>query len=114
MKTEPRADGGGSATAPCEKCGTDISKTVKRCPECSYEPKNGTLSKIIFWLFSVWWVLAVVLLAIAAIVGPFTGSVTISESIGALVGAVIFGAIPFWHVTRYMKNKKKSATGHVE
>jgi len=56
----------------------------------------------------------VVFIAIAAIVGPFTGSVAISESIGALVGAVVIGAIPLWHVTRYMKNKKKSATGHVE
>jgi hypothetical protein len=28
-------------TAPCSKCGSSISTSVEKCPECGYEPSAG-------------------------------------------------------------------------
>ena len=97
-------------TAPCAKCGTDISKDVERCPECSYEPSSSTLGTLFFWLFALPYTVIFGLFAVVSIGGTILGQMSIGEFVGVLIGLGIIGAIPIWYTQRYLRIWKLKPT----
>jgi hypothetical protein len=97
-------------TAPCTKCGSEISTEVERCKECGYEPSTSTLGTLFFWLIALPWSVIFGLFIFAGLIGALLGEITVTEFIGGLFASAILGSIPFWYTHRYLKIRKKKPT----
>lgn len=106
MMTNPQPN-----AAACSKCGTAISTDADRCPECGYEPANGLLSKLIFWLFAFPFGVLFGGVMLSAFAGGVAGVLTVGEAFGGIFAAGVLGAVPFWYIRRYRRRKRRGPTG---
>lgn len=96
--------------APCSKCGSEITTSVDRCPECGYEPGSSILLRLAFWLFSAPLVAFVTFLALAGTAGLVVGEITYSEWLGVLLGVGIVGAVPGGVAFYYVGRRRRGPT----
>ncbi|WP_435066259.1 hypothetical protein [Halobaculum sp. EA56] len=97
-------------TALCTKCKSEIDTTVERCPKCGYEPSVSIIGKLFFWLCALPGSILFGFLAIISVFGLISGSLTLGEFVGGLVGIGIIGGIPFWYTRRYLRIRNQKPT----
>lgn len=97
-------------TAPCSKCGTEISTEVDRCPQCGYEPSNSILAQLVFWLFALPGGVIFGFIIVVSILAAVTGGMTVGEALGSMFAGAVLGALPFWYIRRYWRRRQKKAT----
>lgn len=97
-------------TAPCTKCGSEISTEVDRCRECGYEPSTSILGTLFFWLIALPWAVIFGLMIFGSVLGVILGEITFTELVGGIVGIGILGIIPFWYTRRYLRIRNKKPT----
>ncbi|MCG1004099.1 MULTISPECIES: hypothetical protein [Halobacterium] len=99
-----------SDTAPCTKCGTEISTEIERCPECGYEPSASILGTLFFWFCALPFSVIFGLFIVGGFIGVIIGGLTATEFVGALFGFGVLGAVPFWYTRRYLRIRNLKAT----
>jgi uncharacterized membrane protein len=100
-----------AGTNQCQKCGSQISSTAERCPACGYEPSPSILGVLFYWVFALPFTLIFGVLLVGSVAGVAMGELTVSEALGGMFAAGLLGAVPFWYVRRYRRQKRKRPTG---
>ena len=98
--------------APCSKCGSEISTSVDRCPECGYEPGSSLLLRLAFWLLAVPPLAFLGFFVLLTTAGMFVtpGEITLLEYSGGLLGFGILGAIPAAIAFYYVRRRRRGPT----
>ena len=99
-------------TAPCSKCGSEISTSVDRCPECGYEPGSSILLRLAFWLLAAPSLAFIGFFVFGTTAGMFIlpGEITLLEYSGGLLGFGILGAIPAAIAFYYVRRRRRGPT----